>query len=1427
MKKILISVVAIILVVAIVVTSLYLTRSNESQIEIDYDITALEVYPLLETVTTVEAYGGFTNEVEYSEEPTDGNQFLLVKLFLNLTGEVEIDFDDISFAYNGEEYDRIKEDDFLETYNYSALPHGTHSTADSGWIIFEVPAGISLEELETNGNIVIANGSLKVLSDITENNVIYQTAYKGYQERQEELRVQYSQEFRSGDYDAQNPYIVVNPYEIAPLSAMLMFDTENPVSVTTIIDGRDPALDLTTITNTIEEKKTNHEVPLIGLYSGENQITVILDDGENKTEYKHTITTQTDVDNQGLQEVEVVISDLEQVSNGLYQLKDSQRTLVDVNGDVRGYFTIPGISESGIDEVTANGTVYVNINAYDKNPTMYELNYLGYTYKQVDFNDVEMHHDAFLFNETTLLTCYEAVDLTTYTAEDYIDFTKIFDNSHNQILEIRDNHGSDYFHMNTVSYTGEEDSIFVSLRNQHALLKLSYPDMEVEWIMSPYSEGSLENADKYLKPTTDDFEWFYSQHDIRFVGYNEDGTYDITIFDNGVHRGLDDSADYPYDEMYSRIVRYTIDEKNMTVTQNYEFGEELGSDGISVVHGSAQYIPESDTYLGAFDQSNNKVDYGISDDYKGPSKIIEANSNGEVVLQFNLSKTAYRTEKFDSSIFYASFEGENASGEYIYNAPKAQLYDDSLTFEEEEALYQVNDVFATQNYLRIAGWATSQSNPETPVDSVNVLLTNKDNGYSYIYDVDADNAQIKNQKTPAELADTLDESAGFATLRLDTISLLLGEYDIDFIVNQDGKHYFADTPYSLVVSKSNQEIDSFTYTDVFADQKLKEEAIISQYQSEEYKFNNPYIVVNPYGNSPLTANLMFKTDSPAKISVEVQGLRDADNITHSFETMSAEHIVPIYGLYAEEETKVILTATYEDGKTETTELMIKGEAIPNGFNTLEIVSSNTEKMAEGLTFIMPSTNTTYPHAIDDNGEIRWIFSDNTGFLSYFHVLENGNLMMMSDKSTGAIYYVDSLYEIDYNGKIYNEYLINGAHHEILELENGNLLVAGNDITGAVVEDSIYELDRETGEIVKAWDMDDYFAVPNVNEDGVRISDPNYGNDPHDWFHNNSFSLNDTTKSLAISGRAQDAVIGINYDTGELEWIISNPDDVWTEEQETKLLKPIGDDFEWPYGQHNVQWVNENELLMFDNGNFRSKTVEGVVPPDENYSRIVRYKIDLENMTVEQVYEYGADLENPLLAAYISGVQMIADDHYLVNFGGLVYNADGEISYSPFDSITGSGKSVIHEIIGGELVFETSFEGQGFDPAVYRAERLDIYENKDELELGIYGKVLGELNSFGILTENVSMPNNNDLVIMDAQISDNMTSININLKIPNAAADDVASIIFVGENSNFSGSLGTGDTINKIISKAEIPNGQYDLYIKSADTYIDLKFTWVN
>jgi len=84
-----------------------------------------------------------------------------------------------------------------------------------------------------------------------------------------------------------------------------------------------------------------------------------------------------------------------------------------------------------------------------------------------------------------------------------------------------------------------------------------------------------------------------------------------------------------------------------------------------------------------------------------------------------------------------------------------------------------------------------------------------------------------------------------------------------------------------------------------------------------------------------------------------------------------------------------LKAHDEDGNTETTEINITTDELPEEIPTTELVEADAEKMEDGLTFIVPSKN--YLYAVDENADVRW-YAD-MEFRLILTRVQNGNILV--------------------------------------------------------------------------------------------------------------------------------------------------------------------------------------------------------------------------------------------------------------------------------------------------------------------------------------------------------------------------------------------------------------------------------------------------
>lgn len=474
---------------------------------------------------------------------------------------------------------------------------------------------------------------------------------------------------------------------------------------------------------------------------------------------------------------------------------------------------------------------------------------------------------------------------------------------------------------------------------------------------------------------------------------------------------------------------------------------------------------------------------------------------------------------------------------------------------------------------------------------------------------------------------------------------------------------------------------------------------------------DPYVNLDPYGRSPLSALVVFDTETRAQVSFTVQGKDSETDISTTIDGYETHHEIPIVGLYPSYTNTVEIVAETESGETMTNTLTIVTERLPSGIPAIDIKEAKPEKMqlAENeLTFYVPSTRHAF--AFDVNGDVRWY---GAGFNSHvLQELDNGNLLYLSkDDNSGNTY--NRLFEIDYIGKLHNAFEISEeaaeqeaedlestlVHHDVAELPSGNLLMTVNDGGGEYMEDMMIEVDRHMGKVMKVIDLKDLFPSEVYEEYPVR---DDFG--LRDWFHQNSVVYDESDDSIIISGRHQDAVMKIDYGTEEIIWILAHPEG-WSEEMEGHLIEGESEDFKYPAAQHDATILpdfDDNpatiDVLLFDNNTVVTRGDESV---SGDYSAATHYRIDEEAMKAEVVWTYGEALGEDYFTRIISSARYLRDSgNILIDFG---HAEEGE--RSSFVEVTHDDKQ--------ERAFEAEMTRFRAGAWAYRAVRYQLYNDSWE------------------------------------------------------------------------------------------------------------------
>lgn len=115
---------------------------------------------------------------------------------------------------------------------------------------------------------------------------------------------------------------------------------------------------------------------------------------------------------------------------------------------------------------------------------------------------------------------------------------------------------------------------------------------------------------------------------------------------------------------------------------------------------------------------------------------------------------------------------------------------------------------------------------------------------------------------------------------------------------------------------------------------------------------------------------------------------------------------------------------------------------------------------------------------------------------------------------------------------------------------------------------------------------------------------------------------------------------------------------------------------WTWGQHAV-FEHDNtaavdgilELTCFDDGNYRSRSDGQAVKPSENWSRMVHFRINLNLMQVQKVWEWGRDEVGPRgYTTFVGNANYLENGNALINYG-CVISIHGEDSTYPNTTLT--------------------------------------------------------------------------------------------------------------------------------------------------------------
>ncbi|ODT99337.1 MAG: hypothetical protein ABS79_04650 [Planctomycetes bacterium SCN 63-9] len=330
-------------------------------------------------------------------------------------------------------------------------------------------------------------------------------------------------------------------------------------------------------------------------------------------------------------------------------------------------------------------------------------------------------------------------------------------------------------------------------------------------------------------------------------------------------------------------------------------------------------------------------------------------------------------------------------------------------------------------------------------------------------------------------------------------------------------------------------------------------------------------------------------------------------------------------------------------------------------------------------------------ATDLNGNVVWYYDPiANNFRGFAQNLEpGGSVLMLGGRATGVAAGYNKLRQVDLAGNTLRETNINimnaklaamgkslriiAFDHEAKMLPNGNIAVLASTPKNVRFRG---KSTRFVGNMVIVLD-------PNLNPVWVwntfkGLSTNRLGSNhavPADWTHGNAISYSPRDGNLVVSLRTQDWAVKINYANGNGDGRI-----VWrlgTQGNFTAIAGNTPDP--WFTHQHDVRYINDNTVVVFDNGNSRRAK-----SPTAN-SRGQEWLLDEQNMTATLLVN--ADLGN--YSPFVGSAQKLPNGNFAFNSGGLTtadrFPAGQSIQVTP-------GGSILYvQQITGEFQYRSYFE----------------------------------------------------------------------------------------------------------------------------------------
>lgn len=580
-------------------------------------------------------------------------------------------------------------------------------------------------------------------------------------ERQQRIEHKWQSYLKSSKYNFLNPKIVLNPYRTSPLVAVIIFTTIRKVCVKVSVYDEKNLL-LAEFKEDFPCKK--HIIAIAGLVVGRNN--VILESQINNVKLKKHISIVTKVRQHDLG----VFQLQSYMNNGFFEIYDKYHLIIDGIGRIRWLYS--DISLINVSTLLRNGHRIIANGGYHENDAyLYEVDLFGKVYGiyQIPHG---AHHCCFEMEDGNFLVCTNSyrsdcfedciVEISRKTGEIHrtIDLKSVLPIPRFIGPYLEQKFKDDIYHVNSVCTDFNKKNIYISCRNQNAIICIDYKTLKLKWVFA-----NNEGWDKYieeilLKPEGEDFTWFAGQHNIQI----HESTYEniiLTVFDNGFGR------DKCVKNLYSRGIIYKINFKTKTVKKLYEYGKELNTTFYSPKRGNIDLCDNNCVIISSTSIENTKSELEEAYDMKSITYIVDLNKS--IILNQlqhyykSCSKQVYQIHYLSDINWIKQYKNFEQGKLYFLRGLKKRMIDDTV---DVPVRYSIDMIKISNNLLKIKGKCTIDGVKNSKI--VKYLSIRTNNLQQFIYKLPQDWTPERNEN----------ELALFNSVRIPISDLPIGHYDV-------------------------------------------------------------------------------------------------------------------------------------------------------------------------------------------------------------------------------------------------------------------------------------------------------------------------------------------------------------------------------------------------------------------------------------------------------------------------------------------------------------------------------------------------------------------------------------------------------------------------------------------------------------------------